>query len=98
MSIVLTLSVLGKNKTAGDNLNFFSYFSQKIGYDISCELSPQEAIRMKYQSLFSGEKDEKYHKYDVCRISQECGKGQKPIYISKVHYLEVSILSISITI
>ena len=33
----------------------FSYFSQKIGSDISSKLSPEETICMKCQSLFSGE-------------------------------------------
>ena len=28
---------------------------EKIGFDISCKLSPQETICMKYQSLFSVE-------------------------------------------
>ena len=39
-SIVLMLSMLGKKKPAADNLNFFSYLSKKIGFDISCKLSP----------------------------------------------------------
>ena len=29
-------------------------FSQKTGFDISCILSPNETIFMKYQNLFSG--------------------------------------------
>ena len=37
---------------SGDNLlNIFSYFSQKIGYDISCKLSPN---LHELPSLFSG--------------------------------------------
>ena len=32
----------------------FSYFSMKIGFDISCKLLPQETICMKWHSLFSG--------------------------------------------
>ena len=32
---------------------FYLFFFQKIGFDISCELSPLETIRMKYQSIFS---------------------------------------------
>ena len=34
--------------------NNLKYFSKKIGFDISCKLSPQETICMKCQSLFSG--------------------------------------------
>ena len=36
------------------NLWYFSYFSQKTGFDISCKLSPVETICMKCQNLFSG--------------------------------------------
>ena len=32
---------------------YFSYFSQKIRFDISCKLSPKETICMKCQFLFS---------------------------------------------
>ena len=40
--------------SADDNVKYFSYFSQKTGFDISCKLS--ETICMKYQTLFSGKK------------------------------------------
>ena len=43
---------------------FFSFFfSQKIGCEISCKLSPQfpkETICLKCQSIFSGKKKKKY--------------------------------------
>ena len=48
-----------------------SYFPQKIGFGVSCKLSPLEIICMKnqsiYQSLFSEKKtkQEKYHNFDV---------------------------------
>ena len=54
--IYLTLSMLGKN-SADDILKFFfffSNFSQKTDFDISCKLSPEETICMKCQNLFSG--------------------------------------------
>ena len=38
---------------ADDILKYFSYFSQKTGFDISCTLSPKETICMKCQILFS---------------------------------------------
>ena len=42
-------------KFSADNiLKYFSYFSQKIGFDISCKLSPVETICIEFQSLFSG--------------------------------------------
>ena len=34
------------------NDDIFFYFSQKIGFDISCKLSPEETICMMCQSLF----------------------------------------------
>ena len=40
-----------------DKVMIFSYFSQKMGIDISCKLSPlKETIHMKCQIPFSGEK------------------------------------------
>ena len=38
--------------SADDILKYFSYFSQKKGFDISCKLSPNETICLKI--LFSG--------------------------------------------
>ena len=35
-------------------MKYFSYFSQKTDFDISCKLSPMETICIKYQNLFSG--------------------------------------------
>ena len=40
---------------AADNiLKYFSYFCQKIGFDISCKWSPKETICIKCQILLSG--------------------------------------------
>ena len=39
--------------TSADNILKYFYLFQKIGFDISCKLSPLEMICMKYQSLFS---------------------------------------------
>ena len=46
-------------KSAIDKLIFFSYISQKRGFDFSCKLSPLEAICMKCQILFSEKKIKK---------------------------------------
>ena len=35
---------------------FFFFFFQKIGFDISCDVSPLEAVSMKHQDLLSGKK------------------------------------------
>ena len=38
-----------------DNISkYFSYFTQKTGFGISCKLSPLETICMKCQILFPG--------------------------------------------
>ena len=50
----LKLSMLGKNFSRRQFEIFFAYFSQKIGFDISCKLSPEETICIKCQSLFFG--------------------------------------------
>ena len=48
----LTFTTLWAN-SVDDKLCYFSYFSQKIVFDISCKLSPWETICMKSQTLFS---------------------------------------------
>ena len=53
---VLTLSMQGKI-AAGDILKYFSYFSMKKGFDISCKLSPLETICLKCRILFSGKNE-----------------------------------------
>ena len=50
------LSMLGK---IFSRKHFDSYFSWKIGFDISCKLSPKETICMKCQTLFYEEKKKK---------------------------------------
>ena len=48
-------------KISADNiLDISLIFCQKIGFDISCKLSPWETICIKCQNLFSGNK--KYFK------------------------------------
>ena len=53
---------------------FFSYFSQKAGFDISCKLSPLETICMKCQNPFSWKNKKKYYQIAFCWISLERGK------------------------
>ena len=50
MVIKLTFAILCAN-SADDKLMI-----RKIGFDISCKLSPKETICMKCQNLFSGKK------------------------------------------
>ena len=42
-----------KKKIAEDGFKCHCYFSQKIGFDILCKLSPEQTVCMKCQSLFS---------------------------------------------
>ena len=42
---------------------YFVFFFHKIGFDISCKLSPKETICMKYQVLFCGGKIKKIFQY-----------------------------------
>ena len=52
------LSTLDKNFSRC-HFEFFFFFSQKTGFDISCQLSPVETIGMKCQNLFSGKNEKK---------------------------------------
>ena len=47
--VSLMLSILG---SADGILKYFSYFSQKTGFDVSCKLSPLETICMGCQICF----------------------------------------------
>ena len=53
-----------------------SMLGKAIGLDISCRLSPQETICMKYQSLFSGK-----NKKNINLSSAEFAKNGKVISI-----------------
>ena len=54
------------NFSAENILKCFSYFSLKLGFDISCKLSPIETVCMKCQILFSGPNKKKYKQFVVC--------------------------------
>ena len=56
--------------------NLFLIFSQKIGFDLSCKLSPEETICMKCQILFSG----KNINLSFAEFAQ-CGKGLMTSFI-----------------
>ena len=53
MEADLSFTNLWANSADDKLMTFFSFFSQKIGFDISCKLSP---ICMKCQILYSGKK------------------------------------------
>ena len=56
----LTLSTLWANSADNKLVIFFLIFYWKIGFDISCKLSPKEAICMKCQIPFCLLGDSKY--------------------------------------
>ena len=56
-------------KNSADHiLKYFSYFSQKIDFDIPCKLSPKETICMGCQNLFSRKNKKNIFQNDICRI------------------------------
>ena len=61
----LTFATLWFNSADDKLMIVFLFFSKKIGFDISCKLSPQETICKKYQNLLSG-KNKKYIFNVVC--------------------------------
>ena len=61
----LTFTTLWANSEDGKLMRCFpiislSFFSQKIGFDSLCKLSPKETLCLKYQSLISEENNKKY--------------------------------------
>ena len=60
---------------AEDILKYFTYFSQKEGFYISCKFFPQEITCMKYQGIFSEKNTKIIFQFVDCRISSESGKG-----------------------
>ena len=85
---------------------FFSYFSQKTGFDISCKLSPLGTICMKCQSLFSVENKNFFPEtgfelscklsplVTICKKYQNLfsGKNKKNICISICRLLKPRVL------
>ena len=54
---------------ADDSLeNFFSCFSEKIRFDISCEFSARQRIHMKHQALFSSKDRSEKNKMSCATI------------------------------
>ena len=50
------------------NLDIFSYFSKKIGFDNSCKLSPKETICMRCQGLVFGKNKKNTPKCSLLKI------------------------------
>ena len=75
----LMLSTLGKF-SADDIFKYFSYFSQKTGYDISCKLSPKETICMKCHILVSGK-----NKKNIISLSS-AENAQRVVMVKEVPY------------
>ena len=62
----LTISICWVKILAGNILKYFSYFSQEIGFDISCKLSLREITCMECQTTFSWKNKKKHHQFVVC--------------------------------
>ena len=63
---------------------YFSYFSQKIKYDISCKLSPKETICMKCQILFSGKNKKNISKCCMLKFFTQHAKRCVGLYYENV--------------
>ena len=86
-TIMLAHSHLGKN-SADDFLKYFSYFSQKTGFDISCKLSPMEIFYMKCQILFFGKNKKNVINLSSAELAKTLLKGNYP------YYTEIASLSV----
>ena len=69
--VTLAFSTVWTN-SADDILISFSFFKKKRDFDISCKLSPNETICMKFQSLFSGGKKIKMPSADIFTQNAKC--------------------------
>ena len=58
---------------------YFSYVSQKTGFDSSCKLSPMETVCMKCQILFSGEKKNNKKNISKCHLLKILPRVQSEI-------------------
>ena len=72
--------MLGKNFSRHFEI-FFSYFSQKVDFEIPCKLSPEETICIEYQSLFS----EKNKKTIIGLLSAEFAQRMVKIKACTMH-------------
>ena len=72
--LCLMLSMLGKNFSRQQSEIFFLIFQKKMGFDISCKLSPQETICMKCQCLFSGKNKKNIFNLLSAKFAQRVAK------------------------
>ena len=64
----LTFTIFWANSADDKLVIFFSYFSQKTAFVISCKLFPMETICMKCQILFPGKNKKNTSKYRLPKI------------------------------
>ena len=62
------LALLSEHNLQMTNFRYFCYFHHKIGFDISCKLSPKTSY-MKCQVLGCGKKNENISKYYLLNFS-----------------------------
>ena len=96
----VTFTALWAN-SADDKMIHFLISSHRIGLNISCKLSPQEIICMKYQSLVSGKDKNHISKCRLLIIITQHAKSFCPFscsifsHLYKVIKYSMTILSIS---
>ena len=75
--------------SADDILRYFSYFSQKIGFDIACKLSPRRQFACNVDAYFS----EKKVKENTLKMSSaEFAQRMVKVKCHSLWYREISIL------
>ena len=83
--LVLLLKLL-VNFSAEDILNYFSYFSQETGLDISCKLSPMKTTCVRCQLLFSGKNKKNIINLSSAEFAQGALKLKKStIFLSRAY-------------
>ena len=69
---------------------YFSYFNQKIGFQISCKLSPKETVCMKSESLFYGISKKNIYKCHLLKFSPWMQSVKVSQYLLCCRYLSES--------
>ena len=63
-------------------MKYFSYFSQKTGFDISCKLSPMQTICMRCQILFPGKNKKNIINFSSAEVAER---------VVKVNFLDIVV-------
>ena len=91
VTVTLTLGSLWVKFSSDDILKYFSYFSQKTGFDISCMKCQILFSGMKCQILFSGKSKKNITTLSSAELAQSVVKVKSEIInINAIHLKHVS--------